>query len=153
MEFDRETLEDAAVAVYLEQQVRPEWRAARIIPWEKFIAEPRWKQAKALFASHPDRVRRVIERLAAESSIHRNDPEMWMCLGKVRQACGDHGPAIVAFEHSLELWSDNIRATYNIGLCLARLDRPAEARAAFGRVLSVRPVDERALRALEALPS
>lgn len=153
MEFDRETLEDAAIAVYLEQQVRPEWRAARIVPWERFIAEPRWKQAKALFARQPDQVRRVIERLAAECSIHRNDPEMWMCLGKVRQACGDHGSAIVAFEHSLELWSDNIRARYNIGLCLVRLGRVDEARAAFDHVLFLRPADERALSALAALSS
>lgn len=141
----------AAIGFLLDEQLHPSWYANAVIPWRRLIADPEWKKAKPLLAVDADHVSMIVETLVATKSGSRGR-EALMCLGKVRQFRGDHGRAIEAFEQIVERDPD-IKALQNIGVSCVVLGRTEDAIAAFRQVLDLRPGDERATSALEAIVS
>lgn len=142
---------EAIIGVFLMKALRPDRYVLQVEPWRALIEKPTWRHARALIGKHPDCVCAVIERLVGEPGGFR-EPAALMCLGKVRQTCGNHEGALDVFVQLADRGGpDCHKATFNVGLCLVSLGRPEEARQTFELVLELVPGDERATRALVGL--
>jgi len=142
---------DAIIALFLMKALRPDCYVVQVEPWRLLIEKPTWRHAKGLIGKHADRVSAVVERVVGEPGGPR-EPAALMCLGKVRQAGGNHEGALGVFVQLADRGGpDRHKATFNVGLCLAALGRADEARRSFERVLELVPGDERAARALAEL--
>ncbi len=60
-----------------------------------------------------------------------NDPQIWYLLGRTQYNEDHTAEAARSFEHCLALRPQDIRAEYNLGLTYEKLDRPADAIAAY----------------------
>lgn len=148
----------SAIELFLFQSLYPDAYARSIEPWERLVRKPIWRHAKSLMREGPDqevrarRVSHIVERVVGDMTGTRPSDAL-MCLGKVRQAAGNHEDAITVFHQLVDRgWPDRHKAMFNVGLCLAALGRFDEARKSFERVLDLVPGDERATRALADLP-
>ena len=74
-------------------------------------------------------------------------------LGVLLYTIGDYAKALEYFVHSLNLVGMDPRTTYNVALCMNRLERPAEARAWLEKTLALDAGHERAKDMLAALQS
>ena len=140
-----------AIAYLMDQRLHQDWYLREILPWERLIRAPNWRLAKPLLDVDADKVSGIVERLVSDGVASRSDVQAQMCLGKVRQFRGDHEAAILVFRQMVER-DDSIAAMYNVGLSQLAVGNVPEARKEFQRVLSWKPSDERALRALAELP-
>ncbi len=142
----------SAVDLFLLRELHPDVYLRTMDPWSRLAARPCWRTAKPLLNVDADLVSRIVEeRVGNSTSSH--EMAAWMCLGKVRQARGDHAGALDVFNGMVRRDSRDYRAHYNVGLCLVALGRHDEARSALNRVLDIVPGDVRAEQAIVALPS
>jgi hypothetical protein len=72
-------------------------------------------------------------------------------LGVLLYTIGDYARALEYFLHSLEFVGMDPRTTYNVALCMNRLERPAEARTWLEKTLELDPEHENAKQLLATL--
>jgi tetratricopeptide (TPR) repeat protein len=72
-------------------------------------------------------------------------------LGVLLYTIGDYARALEYFLHSLEFVGMDARTTYNVTLCMNRLQRPAEARTWLEKTLELDPEHEKAREMLATL--
>jgi tetratricopeptide (TPR) repeat protein len=72
-------------------------------------------------------------------------------LGVLLYTIGDYARALEYFLQSLELVGMDARTTYNVALCMNRLERPAEARTWLKKTLELDPEHEKAGEMLATL--
>ena len=133
------------VSVLLAQKLHPAHWTNDVAPWVRLIERPCWRVAKPLFATHPELVSELVERLVADRPGTRSDTDAWMCLGMVRRRRGDFDCAMKAFARLVERDDDDVRAHYNVGLCRLGLGQTAMALSVFSEVLHRQPDNLRAL--------
>jgi serine/threonine-protein kinase len=73
------------------------------------------------------------------TELNRNAAPAWVSAAMASSAGGQYQNALEAYGHALKLDPANVEALFGRALSLSRLGRPAEAEAAYQRVLEVRP--------------
>lgn len=92
----------------------------------------------AMRAGDMDRAAQIAERALATGFEH---PHVLTLVAYRRIGTGDHAGALPLAERASVLNPRNVDALSAMGTCLMRLDRPAEAAAAFDKALALEPGD------------